>query len=73
MEINMDTTIITAIVQGIVQVVTIIGTIWGLFNKQQKDLDAKISKRMDRLETKFNLSQRPAIVPVAKHNEEPKV
>jgi hypothetical protein len=66
----MDTAILTAIVQGIVQVVTIIGTIWGLFKKQQKDLDTKINKRMDRLETKFNLSQRP--FPVQKH-EEPKV
>lgn len=68
----MDTTIITAIVQGIVQVVTIIGTIWGLFNKQQKDLDTKMSKRMDRLETKFNLSQRPMPLPTQKY-EEPKV
>ena len=58
----MDTTVITAIVQGIVQVVTIIGTIWGLFNKQQKELDTKINKRMDRLETKFNLSQRPYVI-----------
>ena len=68
----MDTAIITAVVQGIVQVVTIIGTIWGLFNKQQKELDTKMNKRMDRLETKFNLSQRPTAMRLQKH-EEPKV
>ncbi len=66
----METAVITAIVQGIVQVVTIIGSIWGLFNKQQKELDTKLNRRMDRLETKFNLSQRP--LPMQKH-EEPKV
>lgn len=66
----METAVITAIVQGIVQVVTIIGSIWGLFNKQQKELDTKLNKRMDRLETKLNLSQRP--FPLQKH-EEPKV
>jgi hypothetical protein len=68
----MDTTVLTAIIQGVVQIVTIIGTIWGLFNKQQKDLDAKISKKMDRLETKFALSQRPSILPIQKPLEENK-
>jgi hypothetical protein len=68
----MDTNVVTAVVQGLIQIVTIIGTIWGLFNKQQKDLDTKITRRMDRLETKFAMSQRQLIIPVQKP-EEPKL
>ena len=55
----MDTTIITAIIQGVIQIATIIGAIWGIFNKQQRDLEIKLTKKMDRFETKLNLTQRP--------------
>lgn len=63
----MEPTTLTAIIQGIVQIVTIVGTIWGLFKKQNKELDVKLNKQMDRLETKINMSQRP----ISKY-EEPK-
>lgn len=49
----MDQTILAAILQGIVQIVTIIGTIWAMFNRQTQYLESRLDARIDKIESKF--------------------
>lgn len=51
----MDTSVITAIVQGIVQIATIIGTIWALFNKKTSEIEQKLELRMNKLDHKMTM------------------
>lgn len=46
----MDPTTLTALIQSIVQIVTIVGSIWALFNKKTKELEDNFELRLNKLD-----------------------
>lgn len=51
----MDTATLTAIIQGIVQIITIIGSIWAIFNKKTNDIQDSVNGRISSLENQIKL------------------
>jgi len=50
----MDTVTLTAIIQGIIQIITIVGSIWAIFNKKTAQLEQNIESRIHLMEHKVS-------------------
>lgn len=49
----MDAISLTALVQGAIEVILIVGAFWGISTKKQKVLETNMNKKIDRMEMKF--------------------
>jgi hypothetical protein len=62
----MDTSILTAIIQAVIQIATILGGIWALFNTKANEIERKFESRLNNIEYALRISHSDSI---KKNNE----
>ena len=51
----MDTSTLTVVIQAFIQIVTILGGVWAMFNKKNADLEASLNQKISNLQAEMRL------------------
>lgn len=51
----MDTSTLTVVIQAVIQIVTILGGVWAMFNKKNAELESSLNQRIASLQSEMRL------------------